>query len=198
VLLPQVLDKVRIPVIAAGGMADGRGLVAALAYGAVGIAMGTRFLLTRESPAPDQAKAAYLSAGTDGIVLTTKIDGMPQRMVRTPLVDRIEASGKLGMWLRAIEAGAEMKRQTGASWLQMIRSARGMTAHGEMPLAQAMLSAAAPMLIQKAIVHGDIVNGAMATGVVGGRITDLPTCQELVDRVVAEARARLAALCPSD
>ncbi|MBC2650278.1 NAD(P)H-dependent flavin oxidoreductase [Novosphingobium aerophilum] len=198
VLLPQVLDKVGIPVIAAGGMADGRGLAAALAYGAVGIAMGTRFLLTRESPAPDKAKAAYLAAGTDGIVLTTKIDGMPQRMVRTPLVDRIEASGRLGMWLRAIEAGAEMKRQTGASWLQMIRSARGMTAHGEMPLAQAMLSAAAPMLIQKAIVEGDIVNGAMATGVVGGRITDLPTCQELVDRVVAEARGRLAALCAGD
>jgi len=194
VLLPQVLDTVKIPVIAAGGMADGRGLAAALAYGAVGIAMGTRFLLTRESPAPDHAKAAYLKAGTDGIVLTTKIDGMPQRMVRTPLVDRIEASGQIGMWLRALEAGAEMKRQTGASWLEMIRAARGMTAHGDMPLAQAMLAAAAPMLIQKAIVHGDIDHGAMATGVVGGRIADVPTCQELVDRIVAEARARLAAL----
>ena len=194
VLLPQVLDTVKIPVIAAGGMADGRGLVAALAYGAVGVAMGTRFLLTRESPAPDNAKAAYLKAGTDGIVLTTKIDGMPQRMVRTPLVDRIEASGRIGMWLRALEAGAEMRRQTGASWLEMIRAARGMTAHGEMPLAQAMLSAAAPMLIQKAIVHGDIEHGAMATGVVGGRIAEIPTCQELVDRIIAEARARLAAL----
>jgi NAD(P)H-dependent flavin oxidoreductase YrpB (nitropropane dioxygenase family) len=195
VLLPQVLDTVKIPVIAAGGMADGRGLVAALAFGAVGVAMGTRFLLTRESPAPDNAKAAYLKAGTDGIVLTTKIDGMPQRMVRTPLVDRIEGSSRIGMWLRAFEAGAEMKRQTGASWAQMISAARGMTAHGEMPLAQAMLSAAAPMLIQKAIVHGDIENGAMATGVVGGRIGDVPSCQELVDSIMAEARTRLAALC---
>jgi NAD(P)H-dependent flavin oxidoreductase YrpB (nitropropane dioxygenase family) len=115
-------------------------------------------------------------------------------MVRTPLVDRIEASGRIGMWLRALEAGAEMRRQTGASWLEMIRAARGMTAHGEMPLAQAMLSAAAPMLIQKAIVHGDIEHGAMATGVVGGRIAEIPTCQELVDRIIAEARARLAAL----
>ncbi len=194
VLLPQVLDAVDIPVIAAGGMADGRGLAAALAYGAVGIAMGTRFLLTKESPAPDNAKAAYLRAGTDGIVLTTKIDGMPQRMVRTPLVDRIESSGRFGMWLRALEAGAEIKRQTGATWLEMIRAARGMTAHGEMPLAQAMLSAAAPMLIQKAIVHGDIEHGAMATGVVGGRINEIPSCQELVDRIMAEARARLAAL----
>lgn len=194
VLLPQVLDAVQIPVIAAGGMADGRGLVAALAYGAVGIAMGTRFLLTRESPVPDNAKAAYLKARTDEIVLTTKIDGMPQRMVRTPRVDRIEASGRLGMWLRAFEAGVEMKRQTGASWPEMIRAARGMTAHGDMPLAQAMLSAAAPMLIQKAVVHGDIEHGVMATGVVGGRIVEIPTCQELVDRIIAEARGRLAAL----
>jgi NAD(P)H-dependent flavin oxidoreductase YrpB (nitropropane dioxygenase family) len=194
VLLPQVLDTVKIPVIAAGGMADGRGLAAALAYGAVGIAMGTRFLLTKESPAPGNAKAAYLKAGTDGIVLTTKIDGMPQRMVRTPRVDRIEASGKLGMWFRALEAGRDMKRQTGASWLTMIRAARGMTSHGDMPLAQAMLSAAAPMLIQKAIVDGDIETGVMATGVVGGRIADVPSCQELVDRIMAEARARLDAL----
>lgn len=194
VLLPQVLDAVKIPVIAAGGMADGRGLAAALAYGAVGIAMGTRFLLTRESPAPDNAKAAYLKAGTDGIVLSTRIDGMPQRMIRTPLVNRIERSGKLGMWLRALEAGAEMKRQSGASWLEMIRAARGMTAHGEMPLAQAMLSAAAPMLIQKAVVHGDVEHGVLATGVVGGRIAEIPTCQELVDRIMAEARDRIAAL----
>ncbi|MCB2065438.1 MAG: nitronate monooxygenase [Erythrobacter sp.] len=197
VLLPQVLDSVKIPVISAGGMADGRGLAAALAYGAVGIAMGTRFLLTQESPVPNSTKAAYLKAGTDGIVLTTKLDGLPQRMVSTPLLDRIEASGKLAMWLRAFEAGREMKRQSGASWMEMIRAARGMTAHGEMPLAQAMLSAAAPMLIQKAVVHGDIEHGVMATGVVGGRISEIPTCEELVARIVAEARDRIAALAGS-
>ena len=194
VLLPQVLDAVRVPVIASGGFADGRGLAAALAYGAVGIAMGTRFLLTRESPVPDSAKAEYLKAGTDGIVVTTKLDGIPQRMVRTRLMDRIERSGRLGMWLRALEAGAQMKRQTGASWPQMIRSARAMTAHGAMPLRQAMMAATMPMLIQKALVDGDIENGVMATGVVGGRISEIPSCQELVDRIVAEAHDRLAAL----
>ena len=194
VLLPQVLDAVRVPVIAAGGMADGRGLVAALAYGAVGIAMGTRFLLTKESPVPDVTKAAYLKAGTDGIVLTTKLDGIPQRMVRTRLMDRIEKSGPLAMWLRALEASMAMKQQTGASWVDLIKSARGMTGHGEVPLKQAMMAATMPMLIQKAVVDGDIENGVMATGVVGGRITEVPTCQELVDRIMAEARARLAAL----
>jgi NAD(P)H-dependent flavin oxidoreductase YrpB (nitropropane dioxygenase family) len=194
VLLPQVLDAVKIPVIASGGFADGRGLAAALAYGAVGIAMGTRFLLTRESPVPDTTKAAYLKATTDGIVVTTKLDGIPQRMVRTKLLDKIERSGHLGMWLRAFESSLQMKKQTGASWFDMLKSARSMTAHGAMPLKQAMMAATMPMLIQKAVVHGDIEHGVMATGVVGGRISEIPTCQELVDRIVAEAHERLAAL----
>lgn len=194
ILLPQVLDAVQVPVIASGGFADGRGLVAALAYGAVGIAMGTRFLLTRESPVPDTAKAAYLKATTDGILVTTKLDGIPQRMIRTRQMDRIERSGSLAMWLRAFEAGRAMKRQSGASWLDFLQSARGMTAHGAMPLKQAMMAATMPMLIQKAVVDGDIEHGVLATGVVGGRITDVPSCQELVDRIMREARDRLTAL----
>jgi NAD(P)H-dependent flavin oxidoreductase YrpB (nitropropane dioxygenase family) len=154
----------------------------------------SRFLLTQESPVPDTTKAAYLKASTDGIVVTTKLDGIPQRMVRTSLMDRIERSGSLGMWLRAFEAGLAMKRQTGASWLDFVRTAREMTAHGAMPLKQAMMAATMPMLIQKAVVDGDIEHGVMATGVVGGRIADVPSCQELVDRIMAEARERLAAL----
>ncbi|MGW0581195.1 NAD(P)H-dependent flavin oxidoreductase, partial [Streptomyces sp. NPDC002920] len=62
VLLPQVVDAVDIPVVAAGGFFDGRGLVAALAYGAAGVAMGTRFLLTSDSTVPDAVKARYLAA----------------------------------------------------------------------------------------------------------------------------------------
>ncbi|WP_150294238.1 NAD(P)H-dependent flavin oxidoreductase [Sphingobium estronivorans] len=194
VLLPQVLDAVKVPVIASGGFADGRGLAAALAYGAVGIAMGTRFLLTKESPVPDSAKAEYLKAGTDRIIVTTKLDGIPQRMVRTKLMDRIEKSGNLAMWMRAIEASMAMKKQTGASWLSLIKSARGMTAHGAMPLKQAMMAATMPMLIQKAVVDGDIEHGVMATGVVGGRIGEIPSCEQLVGRIVDEAHERLAAL----
>ncbi|CAN5367364.1 nitronate monooxygenase [soil metagenome] len=194
VLLPQVLDAVDVPVVAAGGFSDGRGLAAALAYGAVGIAMGTRFLLTRESPVPAASKAAYLAAGTDDIFVTTRLDGIPQRVVRTPLMDRIERSGPIAMWLRAIEAGLAMKRQTGASWIEMLRSARGMTAHGAMPLKQAMMAATMPVLIRKAVVDGDITHGVMASGAVGGSIGDLPSCAELVDRIMAEAQARLTAL----
>lgn len=196
VLLPQVLDAVKVPVIASGGFADGRGLAAALAFGAVGIAMGTRFLLTQESPVPDVSKQCYLQATTDQIVVTTKLDGIPQRMVRTVALDRIEASGRGGMWLRAVESGIAMKRRTGASWREMLHAARAMTRHGDLTLSQAMMAAAAPMLIKTALVEGKPGEGVMATGLVGGRITDIPTCKELVERIMAEARSRLYAIAP--
>jgi len=117
-------------------------------------------------------------------------------MILNPLLRRIEGSGKLAMWLRALEAGADMKRQSGASWMDMLKAARGMTSHGEMPLAQAMMAAAAPMMIQRAVVSGDADNGLMATGVVAGRLTDLPTCADLLNQIETDARARLAALLP--
>lgn len=198
VLLPQVLDAVEVPVVAAGGFGDGRGLAAALAYGACGIAMGTRFLMTAESPVPAAPKAAYVTAGTGDIAVSTKVDGIPQRMILNPLLRRIESSGKLAMWRRAIEAGLEMKRQTGMNWGQVLAAARGMTAHGEMPLAQAMMAAAAPMLIQRAVVSGDAENGLMATGVVAGRLNDLPTCADLLRSIETGARDRIAALCGTD
>lgn len=198
VLLPQVLDAVEVPVVAAGGFGDGRGLAAALAYGACGIAMGTRFLMTAESPVPAAPKAAYVTAGTGDIAVSTKVDGIPQRMILNPLLRRIESSGKLAMWRRAIEGGLEMKRQSGMNWGQVLAAARGMTAHGEMPLAQAMMAAAAPMLIQRAVVSGDAENGLMATGVVAGRLNDLPTCADLLRSIETGARDRIAALCGTD
>lgn len=197
VLLPQVLDTVTLPVIAAGGFADGRGLAAALAFGAVGIAMGTRFLMTRESAPPDPVKACYAKAGTDDIIVTTKVDGLPQRMIRNAALERIERSTGIGLWRRAIESGLLMKRQTGASFGELLHAARGMTSHGGLTFPQAMMAAAAPMLIQRAVVAGDVEGGLMATGVVAGRLQDLPSCAELVDNIVAQVRERIAALAGS-
>jgi NAD(P)H-dependent flavin oxidoreductase YrpB (nitropropane dioxygenase family) len=191
VLLPQVLDAVSVPVFAAGGFRDGRGLAAALAFGAAGIAMGTRFLLTRESPVPDITKAKYLGATVDEIIVSTRVDGMPQRMVRNRLLDRIEQSGRLGMWRRAMECGLALKRQTGASTADLIRMARGMSKHGGLSLAQAMMAATAPMLIQRAVVDGRPDEGIMAAGQIAGTIADLPSCQELVEQIVTDACARI-------
>lgn len=198
VLLPQVLDAVDVPVVAAGGFADGRGLAAALAYGAVGMAMGSRFLMTAESPVPAATKARYVAARTDDIRVSTMVDGMPQRMVVNEMLTRIERSGRLASWRRAIEAGLAMKRATGASYAALYRSARGMTAHGGLSLSQAMMAAAAPMLIQRAVVAGDPVGGIMATGLVAGRLDDLPTCAALIAGIESEARARIAAIAGHD
>jgi NAD(P)H-dependent flavin oxidoreductase YrpB (nitropropane dioxygenase family) len=194
VLLPQVLDAVKVPVVAAGGFGDGRGLAAALAFGAVGIAMGTRFLMTLESAPPDNVKARYVKAGTDDIVVSTKVDGLPQRMIRNAALDRIERATGFGQWRRAVASGLAMKKQSGASFAELLRAAQGMRSHGGLTLPQAMMAAAAPMLIQRAVVSGDAEGGLMATGVVAGRLADLPSCAELVDEIVAQARARIAAL----
>jgi NAD(P)H-dependent flavin oxidoreductase YrpB (nitropropane dioxygenase family) len=99
------------------------------------------------------------------------------------------------MWKRAIEAGIDLKRQTGMSFADLIRTARAMTTHGEMPLTQAVMAAAAPMMIQRAVVGGDAENGLMATGVVAGRINDLPKCGDLIAQIETEARQRISALC---
>src|SRR3954452_9610545 len=88
-LLPTVLDALDIPVVAAGGFFDGRGLAAALSYGAAAVGMGTRFLLTRDSAVPDAVKRLYLDTDLTGTVVTTKVDGMPHRMLRTELVEEI-------------------------------------------------------------------------------------------------------------
>jgi len=195
VLLPQVLDAVKIPVFAAGGFADGRGLAAALACGAAGVAMGTRFLMTRESPVPDATKARYVKAGLDDVFVTTRLDGLPHRMLRNELAARIERSSGAGVLVTALRNAFELKRLTGASLSEMLRSARAMARSGEMSLGQALLAANSPVLLQRAVVQGHPAEGIMASGQVAGRLGDLPSCAELIERIVREAEARLETAC---
>jgi NAD(P)H-dependent flavin oxidoreductase YrpB (nitropropane dioxygenase family) len=195
VLLPQVLDAVKIPVFAAGGFADGRGLAAALASGAAGVAMGTRFLMTRESPVPEATKTRYVEAGLDDVFVTTRLDGIPHRMLRNELAARIERSSGLGVLATAIGNALTLKRLTGASLAEMLKAARAMARSGEMSLGQALLAANSPVLLQRAVVQGHPADGIMASGQVAGRLTDLPSCAELVERIVREAEARLAYAC---
>ncbi len=82
VLVPRVVDAVSIPVVAAGGIVDGRGLVSAFAYGAAGIWMGTRFIATREAHAHDNYKNKIVEIDEDGTVVTRAHSGKPNRMIR--------------------------------------------------------------------------------------------------------------------
>ncbi|WP_329115848.1 NAD(P)H-dependent flavin oxidoreductase [Streptomyces sp. NBC_01465] len=194
VLLPQVVDAVDIPVIAAGGFYDGRGLVAALAYGAAGIAMGTRFLLTSDSTVPDPVKAKYLEATVKGITVTTAVDGLPHRMLRSDLVTTLESAGRTRTLLHATRRAASFRKLSGLSWPQMVREGLAMKHGKDLTWSQVLLAANTPMLLKASMVDGRTDLGVMASGQIAGLITDLPSCAELVNRIMTEAREVLSTL----
>ncbi|MEU1410500.1 nitronate monooxygenase [Streptomyces sp. NPDC005731] len=194
VLLPQVVDAVDIPVVAAGGFHDGRGLVAALAYGAAGIAMGTRFLLTSDSTVPDAVKARYLAATVQDVTVTSAVDGLPHRMLRTELVDRLERAGRAGALLRAVRRAAAFRRLSGLGRRQLVRDGLALKHTRDLSWSQVLLAANTPMLLRAAMVEGRTDLGVMAAGQVAGVIDDLPSCERLVDRIMAEAEEVLTAL----
>jgi NAD(P)H-dependent flavin oxidoreductase YrpB (nitropropane dioxygenase family) len=190
-LLPTVLDAVEIPVIAAGGFFDGRGLAAALSYGAAGVGMGTRFLLTRDSTVPDAVKQRYLDADLDGTVVTTKVDGMPHRMLRTDLVESVEEASALRRLGPTVRRTLAFKTMSGMSWRQLLADGRAMKHGQDRSWAQMVLAANTPIMLKAGLVEGDTGAGVLASGQVVGVIDDLPTCEELIDRVVIQAAAEL-------
>jgi NAD(P)H-dependent flavin oxidoreductase YrpB (nitropropane dioxygenase family) len=193
-LLPQVVSAVDIPVVAAGGFFDGRGLVAALAYGAEGIAMGTRFLLTSDSPVADAVKQVYLGKTLTDTVVTTRVDGVPHRVLRSPLVDGLERSGRLSGLLRSGRNAARFRRLSGLSWPQLIRQGQAMRRGTELSWGQVLMAANTPMLLKAAMVDGRPDLGVMAAGQVVGLIDDVPSCEELIQRTMTQAQDCLARL----
>ena len=196
-LVPQVLDAVDVPVIAAGGFFDGRGLAAALAYGAAGIAMGTRFLLTGDSPVADAVKRAYLASDVTGTVVTSRADGVPHRLLRTPLVERLDragAAGRLGGLVRSARSASAFRRASGQRWPELIREGRAMRRGSGLTWAQVLMAANTPVLLRAAMVDGRPEAGLMPSGQVAGLIDDLPSCAELIDRIMAEATECLSRL----
>jgi NAD(P)H-dependent flavin oxidoreductase YrpB (nitropropane dioxygenase family) len=186
-LLPTVLDAVEIPVIAAGGFFDGRGLAAALSYGAAGIGMGTRFLLTEDSAVPDAVKQLYLERDLTGTVVTAKVDGMPHRMLRTELVEELEETSAIKRLGPTMKRTLEFKKMSGMSWVGLAKDGREMRKAQGRTLAQMALAANTPMMLKSGLVDGDTSAGVLASGQVVGVIDDLPTCEELIDRIVVRA-----------
>jgi NAD(P)H-dependent flavin oxidoreductase YrpB (nitropropane dioxygenase family) len=193
-LLPQVVDAVDLPVIAAGGFFDGRGLVAALAYGASGIAMGTRFLLSAESTVPDAVKQRYLAQPVTGTVVTTKVDGVPHRVLRTDLIERLESAGAVtGLW-RALRNAAAFRRLAGTSWRALLAEGLAMRRGHHLSWSQVLMAANTPMLLRAAMVEGNPDLGVMSSGQVVGLLDDLPSVAEIVDGVIAGAERALSRL----
>lgn len=195
-LLPRVVDAVGtdIPVLGAGGFHDGRGLVAALAYGADGIAMGTRFLLTAESHVPPAVKDRYTAAGLLDTVVTTALDGVPQRVIRTQVIDRLERSPALLRLPRAVRAALRFRKETSTSMGHLVREAVAMRRNQGLTPAQLAMAANAPMLTKATMVEGRLDVGILPAGQVTGLIHELPTVAELVARIVEEAEHALTSL----
>jgi NAD(P)H-dependent flavin oxidoreductase YrpB (nitropropane dioxygenase family) len=194
ILLPQVTDAVTIPVIGAGGFHDGRGLVAALAYGAAGIAMGTRFLLTRESPVPEHVKREYLRRTVHDTVVTSVLDGVPQRVLRTEFADSLVRAGSLSRLARSARHAAGFRRMSGVSWPDLVREGLAMRRHHGLSWSAVIMAANTPMMLRSSMVDGRVDLGTLASGQVAGVIDDLPSCAELIDRIMDQAGAILARL----
>jgi NAD(P)H-dependent flavin oxidoreductase YrpB (nitropropane dioxygenase family) len=164
ILLPRAADELKIPFVASGGMADARSLVAALALGADGMNMGTRFIATKEAPVHEKVKQA--------IVAATELD---TRLIMRPLRNTERVLNNA-----AVQRLLEKERSLGAGlkFDDIVKEVAG--------------------VYPKVMIDGDVDAGAWSCGMVAGLIHDIPTCKELIDRIMAEAevliRHRLAGM----
>jgi nitronate monooxygenase len=155
ILLPRAAEELDIPFVASGGMADGRSLVAALALGAEGMNMGTRFIATKEAPVHEKVKQALIAASELDTRLVMRPLRNTERVLNNAAVERLlEKERALGPDLKFEDIIAEVA--------------------GVYP---------------RIMTEGDVDAGAWSCGMVAGLIHDIPTCKELIDRIMIQAEA---------
>jgi len=155
ILLPRAADELKIPFVASGGMADGRSLVAALALGAEGINMGTRFMATTEAPIHANVKQAILDASELDMRLIMRPLRNTERVLKNAAVERVVAKEK--------ELGSKI------TFADVAEDVVG--------------------VYPKIMLEGQMELGAWSCGLVAGLIHDIPSCKELIDRIMREANA---------
>ena len=153
ILLPRAADELTIPFVASGGMADGRSLVGALAMGADGINMGTRFIATQEAPVHDNVKQAIVVASELDTRLVMRPLRNTERVLNNPAVERLLEKERT--------LGADLKFE------DIIDEVAG--------------------VYPKVMIEGKHDEGAWSCGMVAGLIHDVPSVQELIDRIMSEA-----------
>lgn len=164
VLVPAVAARVKIPIVAAGGIGNGRGLLAALALGAEGISMGSRFIVTQEAPVPLHVKEYILGMTEEDTVVTDNLTGVRCRVLKNSFAKRL----------------LEMAKSKVDPW-EMMQYGVGR--------------------IRKAYVEGDLEWGSLACSQACGLIQEIPTCAELIEKIIAEAEEVLGGVetrvCPN-
>jgi enoyl-[acyl-carrier protein] reductase II len=184
VLIPSIVDTVKIPVIAAGGFADGRGLAAALALGAEGIAMGTRFMTTKESPLHEFFKQLSIEKDITDTLYSERFDGLHCRVLDTPAARK---AIRKGLDLPAsFFTSQDIARQLRLPYAKLFA---GVVASGWKNAKQLAFMANAFKAIRIATENGDNEKGVLTVGQVTGLVRDIPTVAELMERIVAEAAA---------
>jgi nitronate monooxygenase len=153
ILLPRAADELKIPFVASGGMADARSLVAALAMGASGMNMGTRFMATKEAPIHDNVKQALVKATELDTRLIMRALRNTERVLRNKNVDRL----------------IEIEREKGAN----------------LKIDDIMDQVAG--VYPRVMIDGDMDAGAWSCGMMVGLIRDVPSCKELIDRIMVDA-----------
>lgn len=195
VLLPQVLDTVPVPVVASGGFFDGRGLAAALSYGAAGIAMGTRFLMTRESRVSPVALAHYCRVTDAGSIrISTAIDGLPQRMIANRLITDLEEMSWLRQMRLALSGAWRWKSEGRISNAQFLVLALRSMREGPAAAVQTLRMSRLPELLRLGLFGGDVENGLLPSGQVAAAIGELMSCEDLVAQIIEVAERRLIQL----
>ena len=149
--------------------------------------MGTRFLLTSDSPVPQHIKELYLKTPVTGTVVTTQVDGYPNRVLRTDFIEQLERTNLVTSLPRAISNAFRFRRLLGASWGEYLREGLAMKRSGGLSWSQMVMAANAPMLFKASMVDGSVESGVMAGGQVSGLIDEIPSCEQLVSRIVDDA-----------
>lgn len=184
VLIPGLVDEIKVPIIATGGVADGRGLLAALSLGAEAVSMGTRLSMTKESPVHEESKKLTLQHGIEDTIYSDRFDGLRCRVLKTK---QAEKAIKRGMsFPRAFFASLKISRKLKMPWIKVMVGSLVQGGPGLlMKLAHFVIAVEA---IEKITIDGDTHRGVQLTGQVQGIIHDVPTVSELIERTMKEAR----------
>jgi enoyl-[acyl-carrier protein] reductase II len=190
VLIPSFVQQFpNIPVIAAGGFANGRGLAAALVLGADGVAMGSRFAVSQESPLPLSIQEAIMSNTESDTIYGSNFDGIPARVLKSPISRQLMQSRPFWgtILYRAINAARTMK-------IPLWKIIPGLITQYDKMFMIAQFGAASERLMM-ATIHGDIEKGIQFVGQCQGLIHDNPDVDTIIQRVITEAHQATYTSC---
>lgn len=214
VLVPAVVDAVKIPVVAIGGIADGRGMAAVFALGAEGVGMGTRLSMTKESPVHQLSKQKQVELGVEDTIYSNRFDALYCRVMKTPSAEKAVKNGR--NLAKGFAASFDIAKSLDLSWVKLatsILSGAKSEKSDKSKNAEVKIAAAKPkkktsivqkmmkgpqmglnlahmaqayVAIQKATEEGDLEKGVYLSGQVQGIIHDIPTVAEVINRTVEE------------